>query len=180
MSAPDPAVLLPHARRELARLPGVIDALLTELDDETWRTRPATKEWSPLEIVCHLRDEEQDDFGARVRVIAAAGTRFEPIDPERWATERNYAADDARAVVMTLKQRRRDNLGFLAVLDPAQLTHVVDQPKLGRMSGLDLLAAWVTHDRLHLTQLTATLARVGAMRWPTLRTEYAGPIPYGR
>jgi hypothetical protein len=175
----DPAVLLPHARRELARLPGVIDALLTEVDDDTWRTRPAPTEWSPLEIACHLRDEEQDDFGARIRVIVGGGTRFEPIDPERWATERAYAGDDPRAVVMTLKARRRDNLGFLAVLDPARLTHVVDQPKLGRMSGLDLLAAWVTHDRLHLTQLAATLARLGAMRWPTLRTGYAGPIPYG-
>lgn len=178
MTTPDPAALLPHARRELARLPGIIDALLTELDDETWRTRPASAEWSPLEIVCHLRDEERDDFGARIRVIAAAGTRFVPIDPERWAVERGYAADDPRAAVMDLKQRRRESLAFLSVLEPGVLAHVVDQPKLGQMSGLDLLAAWITHDRLHLTQLTATLARLGAMRWPTLRTEYAGPIPY--
>lgn len=46
------------------------------------------------------------------------------------------------------------------------------------MSGLDLVAAWVTHDRLHLAQLAATLARTGANRWAPLRTEYAGPIPY--
>jgi len=168
MTAPDPTVLLPHVRRELARLPGIVDALLTELEDDTWRTPPAPKEWSPLEIVCHLRDEEQDDFGARIRVIATAGTRFEPIDPERWVVERGYAADDSRAAVMSLKQRRRDNLAFLSVLDAGSLTHVVDQPRLGRMSGLDLLAAWVTHDRLHLAQLTATLARLGARRWPTL------------
>ena len=43
---------------------------------------------------------------------------------------------------------------------------------------LDLLAAWVTHDLLHLAQLAATLARTGADRWAPLRTEYAGPIPY--
>jgi len=178
VSAHDPVTLLPTARRELARLPGVIDALLTELDDETWRGQPAPSEWSPLEIVCHLRDEEQDDFGARIRVIAEGGTRFVPIDPERWAAERRYAEDDPRAAVSELKRRRRDNLGFLALLDPMTLTHVVDQPRLGKMSGLDLVAAWVTHDRLHLAQLTATLARLGAERWKGLRTEYAGPIPY--
>jgi hypothetical protein len=43
-----------------------------------------------------------------------------------------------------------------------------------------LLAAWVTHDRLHLTQLAATLARLGANRWSPLRADYAGPIPYGQ
>jgi hypothetical protein len=46
------------------------------------------------------------------------------------------------------------------------------------MSGLDLVAAWVTHDRLHLAQLASTLARAGADRWAPLRTAYAGPIPY--
>ena len=49
---------------------------------------------------------------------------------------------------------------------------------MGPLSGLDLLAAWVAHDRLHLAQLTATLARGWADRWAPLRTEYAGPIPY--
>jgi hypothetical protein len=75
--------------------------------------------------VCHLRDEEVEDFGARVR----------------------------------------------AILDGADL---------GRLSGLDLITAWVTHDRLHLAQLAATLARTGADGWAPLRAEYAGPIPYGR
>ena len=178
MSVPDPIILLPTVRRELARLPALIDALLTELDDETWRGRPVPTEWSPLEIVCHLRDEETDDFGARIRVIAEGGAEFVPIDPERWARDREYEADDPRLAVMSLKQARRENLAFLALLDPMKLTHVVDQPRLGKLSGLDLVAAWVTHDRLHLTQLTATLARLGATRWSGLRTEYAGPIPY--
>jgi hypothetical protein len=81
--------------------------------------------------------------------------------------------------VAALKQRRRDNLAFLVLLDPARLNRVVDQPKLGKMSGLDLVASWVTHDRLHIAQLAATLAKIGADRWAPLRTEYAGPIPYG-
>lgn len=53
-----------------------------------------------------------------------------------------------------------------------------DRPNGGRLSGLDLLAAWVTHDRLHLHQLAGTLARLWASRWGPLQTDYAGPIPY--
>ena len=174
----DASALLASARRDLARLPATLDALLSDVDDALWRARPAPDEWSPVEIVCHLRDEETEDFGARVRVVIEGGTAFAPIDPQRWAIDRGYQKEDPRAAVTVLKQRRRDSLAFLALTDPATLTRVVDQPRLGKMSGLDLVAAWVTHDRLHLAQLTATLARTGAERWAPLRTEYAGPIPY--
>lgn len=174
----DPAVLLATSRRDLARLPAMLDALLSDLDDAFWRARPAPKEWSALEIVCHLRDEELEDFGARVRVIATGGVSFGPIDPERWAVERRYGDDEPRAALGLLKDRRASNLGFLATIDPKRLEHDVDLPRAGRLTGLDLLAAWVTHDRLHVAQLVATLARGGANRWAPLRTEYAGPIPY--
>jgi hypothetical protein len=178
VTAHDPTALLASARRDLARLPAALDALLSDVEDALWRARPAPKEWAPLEIVCHLRDEEVEDFGARVRVVVDRGTSFTRIDPQGWAEERRYLEDDPRKAQTVLKQSRRDNLAFLALLDPSRLTHVVDQPRLGKMSGLDLIAAWVTHDRLHLAQLVATLAKLGADRWAPLRTEYAGPIPY--
>jgi len=174
----DPAAFLASARRDLARLPALLDALLSDVDDALWRTSPAPGEWSPVEIVCHLRDEETEDFGARVRVVVEGGGAFVRIDPAHWAVERGYQKDDPRAAVTALKQRRRDNLAFLVLADPAKLAHVVDQPTLGKMSGLDLVAAWVTHDRLHLAQLASSLARAGADRWAPLRSEYAGPIPY--
>jgi hypothetical protein len=174
----DASALLAGARRDLARLPAALDALLSDVDDALWRARPAPDEWSPVEIVCHLRDEELEDFGARVRVVVEGGAGFVPIDPERWARDRRYADEDPHKAVAVLKQSRRDTLAFLALVDPARLRRVVEQPKLGAMSGLDLVAAWVTHDRLHLAQLMATLAKTGADRWSGLRTEYAGPIPY--
>ena len=91
---PDAAALLAAAHAELARMPGVLAGLVAGLDDAGWRARPAPSEWAPVEIVCHLRDEETEDFGARVRVIAKRGKRFTPIDPERWAVERRYLEDD--------------------------------------------------------------------------------------
>jgi hypothetical protein len=178
LTAHDPATVLKTARRDLARLPGLLDALLTDLDDTMWRARPLPNEWSLVEIVCHLRDEEAEDFGARVRVTVEGGTAFVPIDPERWAVDRRYRDDDPHAALALLKQRRVENLAFLATVDAKRLTHDVELRGAGRLSGLDLLAAWVTHDCLHVTQLVATLARLGADRWAPLRTGYAGPIPY--
>ena len=67
---------------------------------------------------------------------------------------------------------------WLTTIAADRLTRVVETPRAGRLSGLDLVAAWVAHDRLHLAQLASTLARNWATRWAPLRAEYAGPLPY--
>lgn len=174
----EPHDVLTSARTELARFPLVLDALLQGLDDISWRARPAPAEWAPVEIVCHLRDEEEEDFGARLRVVLDGGTAFVPIDPERWATERRYLDDDGPRALRAFRQRREASLTLLGAITSARLTRVVEHPRSGGLSGLDILAAWVEHDRLHLTQLAATLARLWATRWVPLQTDYAGPIPY--
>jgi hypothetical protein len=176
----DPAIVLTDAQADLARLPVVLDALLGGLDTALWRARPAPAEWSALEIVCHLRDEDADDFGARVRVVVEGGDRFTPIDPERWVEDRRYRDAEPRAALSALRVGRMANLVFLTTVTPQRLRRAVSHPQTGALSGLDLLAAWVTHDRLLLAQLAATLARVGAHRSAPLRAEYAGPIPYGQ
>ena len=172
------AALLASARGELARMPDVLASLVGGLDAAGWRARPAPAEWAPVEIVCHLRDEETEDFGARVRAIAAGSETFVPIDPERWAVERRYVHDDGPAALDAFRERRASSLAFLATVAPERLTGAVTLGRSGPLSGLDLLAAWVAHDRLHLAQLAATLARGWADRWRPLRTGYAGPIPY--
>jgi len=174
----DPATLLASARAELARLPRILDALLQGIDAATWRERPTADEWSPVEIVCHLRDEEAEDFGARLRVVVEGGTTFAPIDPARWVEERAYRDADPETALAAFRERRAATLAFLTAVSPERLRHALPHRRLGTLSGMDLLAAWVTHDRLHLGQLAATLARLGARRWAPLRVEYAGPIPY--
>jgi hypothetical protein len=172
------ATLLVEARRELARLPAVLEALLVGLDKVTARTRPAPGEWSPVEIVCHLRDEETEDFGARLRVIVDGAGEFAPITPERWAEERRYREASLPDALEALRVRRLASLDLLASVGPETLTGSRPHHRLGRLSGLDILAAWVAHDRIHLAQLGGTLARLWALRWAPFRAEYAGPIPY--
>ena len=144
-----------------------------------WRARPAPDEWAPVEIVCHLRDEEAEDFGARVRVVLDGGGAFAPIDPEGWATARRYRdADPAAALGRLPRSTGRASLAILAGATPERLAASGESPSGLRLSGLDLLAAWVAHDGLHLRQLAGTLTREWADRWAPLRVDYAGPIPY--
>lgn len=164
--------------RELGRLPAVLEALLAGLDTSGARMRPAPGEWSPVEILCHLRDEETEDFGARLRVIVDGTSEFTPIDPERWAEERRYHEARLPEVLEALRARRQTSLGLLASISPKALEGSRPHTRLGRLSGQDILAAWVAHDRIHLAQLAGTLARIWALRWAPLRADYAGPIPY--
>ena len=174
----DPASLLGEARRELARLVPLLDTLTGDLDAATARTRPAPDEWAPIEILCHLRDEEYLDFGARLRAVLDGQSAFVPIDPERWVEERRYRESALVPTLDDLRACRAESLAFLASVSPARLQAAVSLPRLGPLSGLDLLVAWVAHDRLHLCQLAGTLARLWANRWTPLKAEYAGPIPY--
>src|SRR2546423_8486042 len=148
--------MLTSVPADLARLPRILDALLGDLEAVAWRERPARAEWSPLEIVCHLRDEEAEDFGARLRVVADGGTRFAAIDPERWVQERAYRDADPRAALATLAERRAANLAFLDGVPPDRLRHAVTHARLGTPSGPDLLPASLRHDRVHVPQPPAT------------------------
>lgn len=178
----DPAAVLAEARADLVGLPNILDALLGGLDADGWNQRPATDEWSPIEIVCHLRDEETEDFGARLRAVLDGGSRFAPNDPERWPLERRYREDMPALVMRDLRERRAASLALLDSIGttPERLLASTERPspEAGSLSGLDLIVAWVTHDRLHLAQLAGTLARVGQIRWQPLRADYGGPIPY--
>ena len=171
--------LLNETRRELARFSTLLELLVGELDEATWRARPAPGEWAPVEIVCHLRDEETEDFGARLRVLLEGGERFEPNDPERLAVERQYQRANPSEALAAFQARRITTLDLLDSVQPDRLLGTAETPSGRRLSGLDLLASWVAHDRLHLQQLAGTLARRWADRWAPLQVEYAGPIPYG-
>ena len=174
----DTHALLDEARRELARFPALLELLVGELDEATWRVRPAPSEWAPVEIVCHLRDEEAEDFGARLRVILEGGARFVPNDPERLAVDGQYREAKPAEALAAFRARRQASLDLLGSVVPDRLLGTAEKPSGGRLSGLDLLASWVAHDRLHLQQLAGTLARLWADRWAPLQVEYAGPIPY--
>ncbi len=111
-------------------------------------------------------------------MILSGADNFVRIEPERWAEERRYREASLQEALEAFRARRADSLELLRSIAPEALDGSRSHGRLGRLSGLDLVAAWVAHDRIHLAQLAATLARVWTLRWAPLRTEYAGPIPY--
>src|SRR5262249_39778577 len=130
----DPDNVLTSVRRELARLPQILNGLLDGMDAVTARGRPTVAEWSPVEIVCHLREEEVEDFALRLQAVVDGHSELPPIDPERWAVERRYRDVALATALRDLLARRDASLRVLATMAPERLSRSASRPKGGRLS----------------------------------------------
>jgi hypothetical protein len=144
----------------LQRTPGVIDALLRDLDDEWTKTNEGPDTWSAFDVLGHLIHGEETDWVPRARIILdhGEGRPFEPFDRfaqfERsgtWSLPR-LLDEFARLRAETLATVRGWNL------QPADLERLGRHPALGAVTLGQLFATWVVHDLGHLAQISRVLA----------------------
>ncbi len=118
------------------------------------RWRPTPDDWSVLEVVNHLADEENEDFRALLDgALHRPESAVLPIEPKRWVTDRAYNAQDFAASLARFLAARAASLVWLHGLDAPDWSHVLTLPHGQRASAGDLLAAWAAHDLLHARQL---------------------------
>ena len=116
--------------------------------------RPAPKSWAPTEVICHLRDNEEW-FLERMRYIVAMDLpRFVATNPDRWADERQYLANDGVQALAAFARRRRETLEFLGQLASDAWTRAgVHVDSRGRRTIDQFLSVMAWHDDNHLDQL---------------------------
>ena len=137
------------------------------------RTDPAR--WSVLEILCHLRDEEREDFRVRIEyTLHRPGDSWPGIDPQGWVSARNYAAADPATALAEFLSAREDSLRWLRGLAEPCWQAAYEHPSLGRLTAGDLLASWTAHDLLHLRQLAGAIFGLTAAGAAPHGTDYAG------
>jgi hypothetical protein len=160
-----------------ARFPGALLNLFQGSPLEVLRARESEGRWSPLEILAHLRDEEQMDFRVRAKACID-GREFElNVDPERWVTEKRYNEMDPGAVFMDFAAERADSCRWLATLSVADLAAPAKNEKWKGMRAGDFIAAWRVHDLLHLRQFAQAMAVIHVQRYDGWNVGYAGTIP---
>lgn len=140
----------------------VIETLLASFGAAQARWRPHDMEWSALEVICHLRDEEREDFPFRIRhLLSGVGEKWPPILPAKWVVERNYIDDDLHQALADFLSERARNLSWLAALNnPNWEARYAHEPLEGLLAA-DLLAAWTVHDLLHIRQLNEIKYKYG-------------------
>ena len=99
-------------------------------------------------------------FGTAPRDLAAwgiGGAIGLPLDPDRWAEERQYLRNDATEALAAFRRRREEVLALLEGLSPDQWRRAGVHPTRGRLTIRDFVAALAGHDDNHIGQLERAL-----------------------
>jgi DinB family protein len=170
---------LPIAARvdRLGLTPGELERAISGRTDQELSARPAANNWGAKEIVCHLRDVEElfqirfhtvvalEEprilvFGASADDLAPwriGGLIGHPLDPERWAEERQYLRNDTHQALDAFRRRRAEVLVLLRSLSPAEWQRGGIHLSRGRLTLADWVARLAAHDDNHHLQLHRTL-----------------------
>ena len=129
-------------------------AVLSDLNPEIVTWKPSDDKWCILEIVCHLYDEEVEDFRARVsHVLRTPEEPLRSINPVGWVTLRNYMEQDYRQMLNKFLDARQKSIEWLQALNSPNWDNTLTNPELGSMSARKFLTNWLAHDYHHFRQI---------------------------
>ncbi len=152
-----------------------IQQLVETCPAEQARWKPSLADWSILEVINHLVDEEREDFPLRLRhLLAGSGQPWPPIRPAEWVAERAYNQRDLGESVQNFITERRRSVEWLSTLAQADWSVHYSHPPLDWLSAGDLLASWTAHDLLHLRQLVELKWAYTQIQVTPYATVYAG------
>ncbi len=143
-----------YITHELEKNQHIFSTLLQKLQlaEQTWR--PQANKWCLLEIVCHLYDEEREDFRARIKhVFNNPKLPLQPIDPVGWVTQRKYMQKNYTDILNEFLLERERSVQWLKNLDNPKWDSFYLHSKFGKMTGSMFLSNWLAHDYLHIRQI---------------------------
>lgn len=132
----------------------VLRYLLEHVPHEVREWKPAGDCWSLLEILCHLVDEEREDFRLRIKMVLDDPRQELPkFDPHVWVSKRNYADQNYDDTLKKFLLERTFSIRWLRQLDRPKWDNAYQHPKYGAMSAHLFLNNWLAHDYLHIRQI---------------------------
>jgi hypothetical protein len=139
--------------REMLNNTEIIRTLISNMPQEEARLKPTPDSWSILEVICHLYDEEKEDFREHLDfILHRQNEEWHRIDPQDWVTSRKYNEKDFMELRNKFFEERRKSLDWLKNLSNADwdITYISEY---GSIPAGAMFASWVAHDNLHIRQL---------------------------
>ena len=143
-----------HIINQLVNNQFIFERILRGKQKDEFLWRPLANKWCLLEIVCHLIDEECEDFRARVKHTLEKPLREMPqINPEGWVLERAYKSQNYKEKVLEFLKERDNSITWLKTQIDSEWDNTYSHSKFGEMSAKLFLTNWLAHDYLHLRQI---------------------------
>jgi len=139
--------------QELTNSTEMIRSLLAGITQEEAKVKPNAESWSILEVICHLYDEEREDFREHVDfILHRQHEEWHQIDPQSWVTERKYNEQVFAEMQDKFFAERKQSLDWLMEFSNSDWETTYTS-QYGTTSAGEMLACWVAHDNLHIRQL---------------------------
>lgn len=160
--------------QELQNSTEMIRAFLLGVSQEEAQVKPTPESWSILEVVCHLYDEEREDFREHLDfILHRQHEEYHVIDPQAWITERKYNQQDFAEMQEKFFAERQKSLAWLKEVSDSNWDTTYTS-EYGSLSAGEMFSCWVAHDNLHLRQFVELRrARIERITEP-FPIEYAG------
>jgi hypothetical protein len=118
---------LERITNQMAANAKAIEALLRGVSDAQASWQPDDAAWSLLIVICHLFDEEREDYRRRVEyTLHRPSEEWLPIDPQGWVFSREYHSRDFREMLSAWLAERAQSLEWLATLRDADWDYAGD------------------------------------------------------
>lgn len=140
--------------KDLSKNKDIFKSLLSGLSKDEILWKQTDEKWCLLEIICHLCDEEVEDFRTRTKhVLESRESGPHPIDPQGWVVKRDYINQDFDKKLEEFLLEREKSISWLNSLDSPNWENSYVHPELGTMTGWLFLTNWLAHDYLHIRQI---------------------------
>lgn len=158
--------------KQLERNGLMLQQILKGLDEVTFKWRVAPDKWNLLDVICHLYDEEREDFRVRVASILENPLRPLPkIDPYNWPEQRGYQSKDFERMIDGFADERKKSIVWLRALENPIWENAFQHPKVGAVSAQLILDNWLAHDYLHIRQVVR-------IKYEYLKAHTSNPLDY--
>lgn len=137
---------------------GALFGTTSDMPEHFWSQHPFDGEWSPLEIVCHLRDHESLVQRSRLQRILNEDNPFlvqSPQPPQPGNMDR--CEDNGLEVAHCFLGERQVTIGFVNSLKSEDWFRPARHSVFGPTTLLEMAYFTAQHDRLHLRQLCQTI-----------------------
>ena len=157
--------------QELQNSTEMIRALLAGVTPDAALLKPSAESWSILEVVCHLYDEEREDFREHLDfILHRQKEEWHEIDRER---EKEYNNQNFAEMQKLFFVEREKSFAWLNGLQNPDWEKTYTTPYRTISAG-EMFACWVAHDNLHIRQLVELRRVMLENMTKPYNLEYAG------
>jgi HAD superfamily hydrolase (TIGR01549 family) len=145
----------------LRSTPAGLDSFCRFLKGFEWASRSQPDEWSLTEILCHLRDVDQEVNLPRLHKVLAETNPFLPgEDTDRWAEVRQYCFQDGPQALHQFIATRGELVSLLETLAVQDWQRPARHAIFGPTHLQELVSIITAHDRVHMGQVHELLKQV--------------------